>query len=94
MFEIQVVSDDLVRFVGRLDASRADDATENLKAFASSLTADCTDLDYISSAGIGVILATHQRLSGAGHTLRLINMNPRVRMVLTYTGLDRMLHIE
>jgi NADH:ubiquinone oxidoreductase subunit 5 (subunit L)/multisubunit Na+/H+ antiporter MnhA subunit len=35
---------------------------------------DCTGLEYISSAGIAVIMQTYKRLLGAGHSLRLENL--------------------
>jgi anti-anti-sigma factor len=58
------------------------------------VTADCSELDYVSSAGITVILELHKRVTGSGHALRLTGMNPRVRTVFVYTGLDKVLNID
>jgi len=33
-------------------------------------------------------------LSGAGHSLRLANLTPRVKNVFTYAGLDKLLGIQ
>ena len=93
MFDIQVGSDGTVSLSGRLDASRSDQAVRILKGVSGDVVADCTALDYISSAGITVILELHKRLHGSGGSLRLVGMNPRVRTVFVYTGLDKVLNI-
>lgn len=94
MFEIEIGDEGQVRLVGRFDASYAEEAMEALEGVSQSLTADCSGLDYISSAGIGVLLETYKRLRKAGHTLRLVHLAPRVRNVFMYAGLDKVLQIE
>ena len=94
MFEIAVVENGLIKLSGRLDASQADRAREVLKTVDRSATADFADLDYISSAGLGIIVETYKRLHDAGHGLKLIHLNPRIRSIFTYSGLDKVLQIE
>jgi anti-sigma B factor antagonist len=94
MFEIRILNGSQIKLIGRLDASQAENATAALKGLATSATADCSELEYISSAGIGVIIETFKRLRDAGHTLTLASMNPRVRNVFAYAGLDKVLRIE
>lgn len=94
MLEIKVLEPGTILLKGRLDASKADEAMVLFKKLEGPLTADFTELDYISSAGISVIIETHRRLTGSGHLFRLINMQPRVRNVFMYSGLDRVLKIE
>ena len=94
MLEIKMLGTGAVSLKGRLDASKAEEAMEQFKKLEGPLTADFTELDYISSAGISVIIETHRRLAGSGHPFRLINMQPRVRNVFMYSGLDRVLKIE
>ena len=94
MFEARFESDEKVRLVGRLDAAQADAAEAALRRLTGAAVADFSELDYISSAGLGVILLTYKRLHSSGHTLRLVNLNPRVRNVFGYAGLDRVLRIE
>ena len=94
MFEIQVLDEGTVRFSGRFDASQEEKATAALKTVNRSVTVDFAELDYISSAGIGVIIEAWKRLNNSGHTLRLVNLNPRVRNVFAYAGLDKLLQIE
>jgi len=94
MFEVELESNGNISLVGRLDASHADGAQKVLRDLAGSVVADCSRLDYVSSAGITVILELHKRLSGSGEQLRLVGMNPRVKTVFSYTGLDKILAIE
>ena len=94
MFAVSVEPDGVVRFSGRLDASQADRAIHSLDAISGPVTLDCTDLEYISSAGLSVVLVTYKRLMAAGHALRLTNLKPPVHNVFRYAGLDRILKIE
>jgi anti-anti-sigma factor len=94
MFEVRFEGNDRVRLVGRLDASQADAATAALGRLEGPAVADFSELEYISSAGLSVILQTYKRLHEAGHSLLLTNLNPRIRNVFGYAGLDRVLRIE
>jgi len=94
MFQIVVVEPGKVSLVGRLDASEADEAMNVLRGLQGPLVAECSGLDYISSAGLSVIVETYRRLQGAGQSFRLVRMQPRVRNVFKYSGLDRILQIE
>jgi len=94
MFDIHMGEDGRVKLSGRLDASQAERAQKVLRDVEGSVTADCSELDYVSSAGISVILELHKRVTGSGHELRLVGMNPRVRTVFVYTGLDKVLKID
>jgi anti-sigma B factor antagonist len=93
-FELQKIEPGRVALRGRLDAAAADQADRDLKALQGSLALDCAQLDYISSAGIGVLIETYKRLKQSGHSMTLVNMLPRVRSIFTYAGLDRVLTIE
>jgi len=94
MFSMQLEPHGVVRLTGRLDASEADRAIDGLDAITGPVTLDCSNLEYISSAGLSVMLVTHRRLRAAGHALRLTNLQPRVRNVFTYAGLHRVLQSE
>jgi len=94
MFDIQVDTDGTVKLSGRLDASQTDRAQAVLAELTRNVTADCSGLEYISSAGLGIIIVTHKRLLASGHGLKLVNLQPRVRNVFAYAGLDKFLVIE
>jgi anti-sigma B factor antagonist len=94
MFEIEIRDQGNILLRGRLDASEAEKAIAILRGLPGSITADCSELDYISSAGIGVLVETHKRCMDAGEVLKLTGLTPRVRNVFTYAGLHKFLLIE
>lgn len=94
MFEVQMQGEGRVALQGRLDASQADGASESLAGLTGAVTCDCAALDYISSAGIGVVVETFKRLTRNGGSLRLVNVPPRIRTVFRYAGLDQVLPME
>jgi anti-sigma B factor antagonist len=94
MFRVEPVSPGVVKLVGRLDASEAEPALKAFSKFSESTVADCAALEYISSAGIGVLMQTYKRLFDLGFTLRLTNVSPRIRNVFGYAGLSGLLGIE
>jgi anti-sigma B factor antagonist len=94
MFEMRTEDGGLIRLSGRLDAAEADQALEDLQQVAGPMTLDLTGLTYISSAGLAVVVQVYKRLHAAGHDLRLVNLQPKVRNVFTYAGLHKLLNIE
>jgi len=94
MLAIDFGADDVVVIAGRLDAAQAPVAQSFLDKVQGTVTLDCSKLEYISSAGISVIVETFRRLKAAGKEFRLVQMQPRVRNVFMYSGLDQVLTIE
>ena len=83
-----------VELHGRFDASQAPDAKKVLWELNSPTRVDMGSLEYISSAGIGVLVEAVRRLKDKGHEMRFTNLTPSVRNVLTLTGLIHVLTIE
>jgi len=94
MFEIQLQGGGQVKLSGRLDAAQADRAKATLETVNEPATIDLTDLDYVSSAGLGVLVQTYKRLRDSGHSFRLTNLKPRIRSVFVYAGLDKVLRLD
>ena len=94
MLEIKTDPDGTIHLIGTLDAAQAERAQEHLGSITTSVTIDCQDLSYISSAGLGVFIATHKRLSDQGESLALKNVSSHIRELLRYTGLDKVFHIS
>ncbi len=94
MFKISQEEAGRVLVEGRLDAANAPRAQEFLDQIAGPCAIDMGQLEYISSAGLGVLLRTHKRLSGAGQGLRLINVSSHINDIFAYSGFDRLFEIE
>jgi anti-sigma B factor antagonist len=94
MFEARLTDKGGVALKGRLDASQTDGAKKEFEKLTGAVRVDFTELEYISSAGLGVLLATQKRLSQAGGGLTLVNMNKHIRDVFMYAGFDKIFKIE
>ena len=81
---------------GRLDTVTSPTLEAELKtalADAESLTFDFAGLDYISSAGLRVLLSAHKTMSGKGG-MKIKNVNEIVGEVIEVTGFADILTIE
>ena len=93
MFSAKVLDSGEILLAGRLDASQIEIAENILKPIVSSRTINLKELDYISSAGLGILLAHQKRLNETGHSIRLTNMNKHVKDVFFLTGFDQIFEI-
>jgi anti-anti-sigma factor len=94
MLSIDSGPDGAVVVAGRLDAAQAPTAQAFLDKTSGVVTLDCRGLEYISSAGLGVLLKTHKRLLGAGGKLRLTAVGPHLKDIFTYSGFDQLFEIQ
>ena len=81
---------------GRLDTTTSPELEKELKASldgADSLVMDFSKLDYISSAGLRVLLSAHKQMSGKGG-MKVTNVNEIVREVFDVTGFADILTVE
>jgi anti-sigma B factor antagonist len=83
-----------VMFTGRLDAAQSAKAQSFLDALADPGEIDLSGLEYISSAGLGVLLRTHKRLMGSGGRLRLVNVSHHIFDILRYSGFDQLFDVQ
>ncbi|UCD16173.1 MAG: STAS domain-containing protein [Candidatus Zixiibacteriota bacterium] len=94
MFDIRIAENGHVLLSGRLDASQINKAQEGFNHITESCTVDFSNLEYISSAGLGVLLAVRKRLGDKGHKMRLIGMNKHIHEVFRYSGMNQIFEIE
>lgn len=92
-FQARIMENGDLALVGRFDASQIEEARKTFEKITASATVDFKELEYISSAGLGILLATQKRLTQGGAALTLINMNKHVRDVFMYSGFDRIFKI-
>lgn len=79
---------------GRLDASQAPRAESFLESVAEPRFMDLGGLEYISSAGLGVLLKVQKRLMKEGKSLVLLNVNTHIFDVLHYSGFDQLFEVR
>lgn len=93
MFEIAFDDQGKVVVAGRLDAAQAPRAQEFLDRVKGPCVIDMAHLEYISSAGLGVLLRTHKRLSADGDGVKMVNVNHHISDIFTFSGFDRLFEI-
>ncbi len=82
---------------GRLDTVTAPDLEKELKealdSSAAELVLDFTKLDYISSAGLRVLLAAQKIMAKQG-TMKVVHVNETIMEIFEVTGFSDILTIE
>ena len=93
MLTIDFGADGVVVVAGRLDAAQSPAVQAFLDRVQGTVTLDCSKLEYISSAGLGVLLKTQKRLLASGGKLRLAGVNRHLHDILEYSGFDQIFEI-
>lgn len=81
---------------GRLDTLTAGELEEQIRASlegVNTLTLDLEKLEYISSAGLRVLLAAQKTMSRQGE-MKLVNVNEIIMEIFEITGFSDILTIE
>jgi anti-anti-sigma factor len=92
-FEIAHAGTDAVRLTGRLDALHSAEAEAFFAGIEPPRLIDLARLEFIASAGLGVLLVVQKRATQAGATITLANANPTIRNVLRHAGFERLFRI-
>lgn len=94
MFEISNLEDGRILLSGRLDASQVEKARAFLSAVTESCTLDFSELEYISSLGLGVLLEAQKRLTESGHGLVVTNLSKHISDLFKLAGFDLVFQID
>ena len=85
-----------VALSGRLDTTTAPELEKELKASldgVTSLTIDMKDLDYISSAGLRVLLSAQKIMNKQGG-MKVVHVSETIMEIFEVTGFSDILVIE
>jgi len=86
-----------VALQGRIDTVTASDLENELQEIipaVSELTLDFAEVDYISSAGLRVLLSSQKLISGKHGQMKLIHVDPMIMGIFEMTGFSDILTIE
>jgi anti-sigma B factor antagonist len=87
----------IVGILGSMDSVTSPQAQQALEAAVSGgakkLAVDFTKLDYISSAGLRVMLGTAKQLKASGGALRSFGLNQTVKEVFDISGFSTILAV-
>jgi len=101
MLKLNVIEESPHTFLevrGEIDASNSvllDEAISALvKKGAKSVLVDCTELDYISSAGLGVFMSYLEDFAENNISMKIFGLAPKVLEVFRILGLDQLITIS
>ena len=97
--KIQETPDRITAFLsGELDTAVAQETEQALKPLLGSkgkdIVIDCTDLDYIASSGLRILLGILKQAKEVGSRVILKNVNEVIRDVLELTGFISIFEFE
>lgn len=94
MFAISREPDGTIKLSGKMHDAHSAEAMQILDAVTSSCTVDFSELIYISSSGLGLLLQSQKRLEASGHGLTLVGMSDHVRELFAVTRFDLIFDIK
>lgn len=102
MFELVMGSNDdsgkVISIRGEIDIYSAPDFKENLfQALGDckeDIVLDCSELNYIDSMGLGIMVAALKRVRQNNCNIRVRNPKPNVKKLFRITGLDKVFVME
>jgi anti-sigma B factor antagonist len=94
MFSISKNEQGDILLAGRFDASRTDEADAFLAGITSTCKVNLQNLEYISSAGLGILLKAQKRLMASGNGLILTDLNKLVKDIFRLARFDIIFKIE
>lgn len=87
-----------ITLAGRLDTVTSsilsDELGELFEKQSTSLILDFTDLEYISSAGLRVLLTAQKKVKTLGTEMEIVGVNDTVKEVFDITGFSGILKIS
>lgn len=86
-----------IQIKGRIDTVTAPDFENEINdeiGKFDSLILDFTDLEYISSAGLRVLIATQKKLKPEDISMVIKNVNDAISEIFRMSGFDKILKIE
>ncbi|MHC4910777.1 MAG: STAS domain-containing protein [Planctomycetota bacterium] len=87
----------VVRVEGKLDTNTTPEAelrlNEAVDQGASKILIDFENLDFVSSAGLRILLSTAKKLSARSGALRVCGLNETVRDIFDMSGFSTLLRV-
>jgi len=83
---------------GRLDTVTSNDLSREIDGLlaqgAVDLILDFKQLDYISSAGLRILIQAHKQVDGLGRTFAITSAAENVKKIFEMTGLATLLNLK
>lgn len=79
---------------GNFDTSKAEEVSELFDKVEKSVTVDMSELQFICSSGIGVMVTVYSKLKEKGEDVCLVNLNDHIQKVFKLSLLDKVFTIK
>jgi anti-sigma B factor antagonist len=87
----------VVELIGKLDTNTSPDAETHLnkliKEGVKKILVNLEKLDYVSSAGLRVLLSTNKQLQSTSGLLRICNLNEVVQEIFDISGFSSIFNV-
>lgn len=90
----------IIRMPKRFDYSasgefnNAFNAALNVGGADQQIMLDCSQMDYIDSAGIGLLVMSHKKSMSCKAVISIINIKPAAKEILTLANLQKLIDIK
>lgn len=88
----------IISLKGRLDTMTSPQLEEEIRHCSldefETVTLNMRELEYVSSAGLRIILSLYKKITKLGGNLKLVNVNDMVMELFSMTGMSDYLDIE
>jgi anti-anti-sigma factor len=95
--EYKIAGRDVLAVDGRIDGVTSSELANKLTQIIASgervVVMDCEGVNFVSSAGLRVLLVSQQKLSGAGGMMVMYRMNDSILKIFKMSGFDRVFKI-
>lgn len=95
---ISNVQETCIRLIGELDTVAANNQTDELNKIIAladkTLEIDCSELQYISSAGLRFFMQLKRASEAKGGTIRITHLNNDVAEIFRISGFKNIFNIE
>jgi len=87
-----------IKLIGEVDISTVaklrEDLYEIVDKNASDVRLDCSDLNYIDSTGLGVLVGVLKKVKEKNKNIYITNLKSNIQKLFFITGLDKVFIIE
>lgn len=88
-----------IRMPKRFDYSASGEFNNTVSSALSSggekqILLDCSQMDYIDSAGIGLLVMAHKKATANQATISIINIKPSAKEILSLANLQKLIDIK
>ena len=94
---IEVSKTNMVSIRGEIDIYSIekfrDTIEEKIKTQASEIILDCSELSYMDSTGMGVLIELRNKTKELGQKIIMMNPRPIIRKLLALMGVDKIIEI-